>query len=308
MLYEFNNAKYNLTVAELDEIYDDIPNLTETAMPIKAMKARYYYLQGNKEEAYEMIDKARIDNPDIYFSDNLKAQFLFTEKKYDSAYVYAKKAFEGLPNNMPHYDMYMKTLAYKKMNAEIHEVFERVRSMAGDTKTIWLIYLRSVAQTTPLGNPYAMEKAYEGYSLFPSDDTIFTLYRILTYGQQRVLEAEKLFNQGSASYGQRDFVAASNYFIQAFDKDPLNYAYSLNSGLALYENKSFEEAAKYFDLTQNSKRKDNAERALRFKGLSLVNLGEFSKACAVFNKLKNQYPKRMYQQEFQKYCFRNNNN
>ena len=38
---------------ELDQISHDFPNLTETAMPIKAMKARYYYLAGNKEEAHE---------------------------------------------------------------------------------------------------------------------------------------------------------------------------------------------------------------------------------------------------------------
>ena len=45
LLYEFNNAQYNMTRQQLDEISHDFPNLTETAMPIKAMKARYYYLQ-----------------------------------------------------------------------------------------------------------------------------------------------------------------------------------------------------------------------------------------------------------------------
>ena len=44
LLYEFNNAQYTYTRAELDQISHDFPNLTETAMPIKAMKARYYYL------------------------------------------------------------------------------------------------------------------------------------------------------------------------------------------------------------------------------------------------------------------------
>ena len=54
LLYEFNNAQYTYTRAELDEISHDFPNLTETAMPIKAMKARYYWLSGNKQEAYKM--------------------------------------------------------------------------------------------------------------------------------------------------------------------------------------------------------------------------------------------------------------
>ena len=63
--------KFNMTRAQLDEISHDFPNLTETAMPIKSMKARYYYLQGNKQEAYEMIDEGAKDNPQIYFSENL---------------------------------------------------------------------------------------------------------------------------------------------------------------------------------------------------------------------------------------------
>jgi len=40
----------------------------------------------------------------------------------------------------------------------------------------------------------------------------------------------------------------------------------------------------------------------------LYQAGRGPQACAVFLKLKNQYPKRMYQQEFQKYCFSNTNN
>ena len=79
-LNEFNNAKYTYTRAELDQISHNFPNLTETAMPIKAMKARYYWLAGNKDEAYKMALGA-LDNPKIYFADNLKAQFFLKKIK-----------------------------------------------------------------------------------------------------------------------------------------------------------------------------------------------------------------------------------
>ena len=42
LLYEFNNAQYTYTRAELDEISHEFPNLTETAMPIKAMNCLLY--------------------------------------------------------------------------------------------------------------------------------------------------------------------------------------------------------------------------------------------------------------------------
>ena len=305
LLYEFNNAQYNFTLAELEEVYDDFPNLTETAMPIKSMKARYYYLNGERDRAFELLDEGQRDNPEIFFSENLRAQFYYDEKKYDSAYVYAKKAFSGLPNNMPHYDLYMKTLVAQKRTSEIYSTFNRVRQLAGDTKTIWLIYLRSLAQTHSLGNAFAMEEAQRGFNLYPDDESIFTLYRILTYGQQRLVEAGNLFNEASTAYQNRDFETAVNGFKKAFDLDPLNYAYALNAGLAYYESGRYAEAVPLFKLAQNSKRADNKERAMRFEGLALYQAGEPSKSCAVFNRLKNTYPKRMYLQEFQKYCFKN---
>jgi O-antigen ligase len=63
LLYEFNNGDYKLTLAELDQIEDDFPNLTETAMPIKAMKARYFYLNNQKERAHEYALLGAKDNP-----------------------------------------------------------------------------------------------------------------------------------------------------------------------------------------------------------------------------------------------------
>ena len=308
LLYEFNNAKYNLTRAQLDEISHDFPNLTETAMPIKAMKARYYYLQGNKEEAHQMIEEGIKDNPQIYFGENLKAQYLLQENQIDSAYVYAKRAFEGLPNNMPHYDIYMRTLVLKKDYQGIDAAFNRVQPIAGDTKTVWLIYIRSLAQTRSLGDSFAMDQAAKAYALFPEDETIFLLYRILTYGQPRILEAEKIFKSANEAYTARDFIQAAELFKQAFDLDPLQPSYCLNTGLAFYEGKQFDKAIEYFDLTIALEKAPIVERAFRYKGLSLYQAGRVPEACAVFLKLKNQYPKRMYQQEFQKYCLSNTNN
>ena len=157
LLYEFNNAQYTYTRAELDKISHDFPNLTETAMPIKAMKARYYYLAGNKQEAHEMALKGVKDNPKIHFGNNLKATFFLEENKIDSAYYYAKKAFDGLPNNMPHYDLYMRTLAFKRDAQAINSAFEKVRKIGGDTKS--RLYLRTLALTRSIGDPFSMAKS-----------------------------------------------------------------------------------------------------------------------------------------------------
>ena len=302
LLYEFNNGTYNLTLAELDQIEDDFPNLTETAMPIKAMKARYFYNNNQREKAHQYALLGAKDNPQIFFGENLKAQFFVAEKQIDSAYYYSKLAFENLPNNMPHYNLYMNSLVLRKDVTEMNKSFETVRTLGGDTPVIWSIYLRSLANVTGLGDTMTMSKAAEAFKLFPQDDTIFSLYRILTYGQQRVVQAEQLYKQGIELYNAKDFGAAFDLFNQAFDLDPLEYTYALNSGLALYENKQYPEAVGYLDRVQNSHKANLKEKALRYKGLALFKAGSTPEACATFLKLKNSYPKRMYQQEFNKYC------
>ena len=78
----------------------------------------------------------------------------------------------------------------------MNKSFETVRALGGDTTIIWTIYLRSLANVTGLGDTMTMSKAAEAFKLFPQDDTIFSLYRILTYGQQRVVQAEQLYKQG----------------------------------------------------------------------------------------------------------------
>ena len=103
-------------------------------------------------------------------------------------------------------------------------------------------------------------------------------------------------------YNAKDFNAAFDLFNQAFDLDPLEYTYALNSGLALYEDKQYPEAVSYLDRVQNSQKVNLKEKALRYKGLALYKAGSTPEACATFLKLINTYPKRMYKQEFNKYC------
>ena len=302
LLFEFNNAQYTYSREELDKISHDFPNLTETAMPIKAMKARYYYLAGNKQEAHEMALKGVHDNPKIHFGNNLKATFFLEENKIDSAYYYAKKSFDGLPNNMPHYDIYMRTLAFKRDAQAINSAFETVRKIGGDTKSIWTIYLRTLALTRSIGDPFSMAKSQEGFNLYPNDENIFQLYRILTYGQNRIAEADNFSSNAKALFDKGEYSQAAELYVKAFEKDPLRYSIALNAAFSFFNLKDFENALKYFNLSIQSRKAEVSEKGSRFKALCLINLGNRKEGCAEFIKLLNRFPRRMYQQEFNKYC------
>jgi O-antigen ligase len=303
LLYEFNNAKYNMTLAQLDEISNDFPNLTETAMPIKSMKARYFYNNGLKEQAYDLIRGGVKDNPYIRFNENLLSQFYFNDKQYDSSYHYAKIAFDNLPNNMPHFNMYMQNLVLKRDRDAMIAAYDRVLPLVrGDTKTVRSIFLRSIGQISNVGDPYTLQKAEEAFKLYPSDGQFFELYRIFTYGQQNIVQAKAFYKEATELYGQKKFSEAAAIFVKATDLDALDLTYSLNAGLAFYEAKDFENAIRYLKVTDTSHKDTLKEKALRYLALSYYASGQQPQACAQFVRLKDRYPKRMYQQEFQKYC------
>ena len=310
LLYEFNNAQYNMTLDQLEEISHDFPNLTETAMPIKSMKARYYYLNNQKEKAFKLAEEGMKDNPEIFFSENLLSLFHYQEGNYNKAYIYAKAAFDGLPNNMPHYDMMMKVCAVLKKYDEIDNTFEKIMDYQnddGNLKLIWTIYIRTLAQTRGAGDPHALSKAVEAYNLFPEDTSLSLFYRLLTYGETTVSAGAAAYQKGTELYNSKKYIEAAQYFKTAVDFDAIEKTYALNAGFAYFEAKNYEAAIRYFDLVIAARHNEKMiERALRYKAVSLYNSNQKGKACAVFLKLRDKYPSRMHLQEFQKYCLGNN--
>ena len=117
-----------------------------------------------------------------------------------------------------------------------------------------------------------------------------------------MVEAEQLYKQANELYQAKNFDEAFDLFKKAFDLDPLEYTYALNSGYALYENGKYEEAIAQLQMALNSHKPTIKEKALRHIGLSYYRIGNQVDAYSTFRKLLNTYPKRMYRQELQKYC------
>ncbi len=303
LLHEFNTGRYSYSLPELDQIQDEIPNITETAMPIKAMKARYYFRKEQIDKAIKYAKEGAKDNPTIYFPESLLAQIYLSQGNLAEAYKYSKAAFENLPKNLPHYDIHMQTLTALRKLDEVYTTFEKANSLTPNDKTIWVIFIRALSHLVTLGDAKATQVVTDAYNLFPDDSGILTYYKYFSYGQQRVVEAEKLVKQANESYTAKDYETAASLYQKAFELDPLELAYSLNTGLSLFQTKDFEKAIQYLNISKSSRRVEVKEGSIRFIALSLYNLGRRDEACAQFLQLTQLSPKRMmYRQEFQKYC------
>ena len=74
LLRDFNSNKYSVTMDKIDNITPDIPNITVTTIPMKSIKARYYFNANKYDKALELLDEGIAANPYLFFTENLKAQ------------------------------------------------------------------------------------------------------------------------------------------------------------------------------------------------------------------------------------------
>ena len=103
-----------------------------------------------------------------------------------------------------------------------------------------------------------MDKASEAHNLFPESKNIFTLYKWLTYGQDRVNRAAQASVRANELYNNGNYEEASIQFAEALDLDPLESGYGLNAGLSDFEAKDYKSAINFFNIVIPSKNKENS--------------------------------------------------
>ena len=111
-----------------------------------------------------------------------------------------------------------------------------------------------------------MSKAQEAFNLYPEDVNIFQLYRMLTYGQDRVNRAEQISKEAKKLFEEQNFKKSSELYIEAFDLDPLKFSHALNAGLSFFRLGDYVNSIKYLGIAMSSKRLDVDEKSSKGSG------------------------------------------
>ena len=148
LLRDFNNNQYSVTMDRIDHITPEIPNITVTTIPMKSIKARYYFNAQKYDKALKLLNEGISANPYLFYSENLKAQIFLKQSKIDSAFINAKKAFYGLPKNDLHASTFAQTLQIKRDLDEILNVFQVIDDKS--SSTVWKNFLVVLSQQLPL--------------------------------------------------------------------------------------------------------------------------------------------------------------
>ena len=275
LLQDFNSNQFNVPLNRVETLVPAIPNITVTTIPINSVKARYFFNAKQYDKALALIDKGTGANPYLYYSEILKSQIYFAQGKIDSAFVNARKAFFGLPNNDLHASHYINVINQKRDAEALEEAFELL--VAKNKINNWRNYLIIASQISPR-NEVLIERAKRAATLFPEDSNIQQLYRAIAIGQQALNEANSFSNLALAQFNQQDYANAATNFELAIAKNPLEYSYYENAATSNYLSGNLEKAVEQIDKVINEMNPLNG-KCEYIKALIFIKMGDPIGAC-----------------------------
>ena len=276
ILKDFNSNKYNLPLNQIETFIPPLPNITVTTIPMNAIKARYYFHYKKYEKALTSLNNDINANPYLFYSELLKSQIFQEKGKIDSAYVYAKKAFYGLPNNDLHASNYLNLVYKTQDKAEIKKAYEYVN--LNQNENIWKNYLIVASGLYPQKDNQLIGYAKQAISLFPNNQEIKNLFRQISVGIEGIKNASSYSQKGLEYFNNKDYVKAAQQFELAFKNDPLNYANFENAATANYLLGQLNKALEQIDIVINELNPLNG-KCEYIKALIFIRMGDQKGAC-----------------------------
>ena len=276
LLRDFNSNKYSITMDKIDNITPDLPNITVTTIPMKSIKARYYFNAKKYDKAIELLNEGIPANPYLFFSENLKAQIFLKQNKTDSAFVNAKKAFYGLPKNALHASTFAQAISLKRDLNEAKKVFQVLSDKSG--VVIWKNFLIVLSQMVQSGEKDLIKYAYQASKLYPEDKELFSLKKLAVIGQGNINRAQVISNKGLAYFNDKLYVEAAIEFEDAAKVDSLEYAHFENAASAYFMAGDFEKALIYSDKVINEFNPKTGKSEY-INALVHINIGGVPRAC-----------------------------
>ncbi|MCI4642386.1 MAG: O-antigen ligase family protein [Flavobacteriaceae bacterium] len=279
LLEDFGSQKFDTELELIESIDYNTPNIGATALPIKAMIANYY---SQDSLVTSLLDQAIKDNPFIKYPQTLKSIRYRTAGNIDSALVYAKEAFYGLPKNELHIVNYFSVLSLLKDSLEIDKVYEKIKTM--NSKNVANAYLLSQVSIGRSMNKKLERVTNEAIKLYPEEEK-FKLYKLRLLNGDSILRiANNLFEEATADFEAGNFKKSAHSYLEASKILPEDPAYLENAGHAYYLNNQNNKALSMFDSVINHY-SNGTGKAEYLKGLMLYETkGVVNEACDLFQR------------------------
>jgi len=283
---DYNKGSFDDPVEEIDLYEEDFPNVTQTAMPIKAIKAHYYAQSNRIDEAIDILKTGpkKFDNPFIGIYEAKLANIYNDLEQYDSAFKYATIAYDKLSNNLYHAGHLIKSASELKKFDIVKKVFDKNRKY--NEEGIWYFFLRTMyanSVESEIDIDSLRQISIKARNLFPQNDQIKIIFQDLIYGYEKLQQAEDYFNKGSDLYSIGDYEGSFNEYQKASNLIPTEYAYRQNMALAKISSQDFDVALDILNYTIDSLTvPDENARIYILRGGIMVLKGLAFDACLDF--------------------------
>ena len=179
------------------------------------------------DKALNLVNMGVKANPFLFYSEILKSQIFEEQGELDSAKYYARKAFQGLPNNDLHSSKYLNIISKTRDRDELESAFEL---LTYNNKTLnWKNYLIIASSFYPPGDKNIVRKAEQARKTFPNDQEFELIYRQVLLGKENINVAANFSNKGLEYFNLSDYKNAAAEFEKALEYNYLDYAYYENA-------------------------------------------------------------------------------
>jgi tetratricopeptide (TPR) repeat protein len=278
LLNDFNKQKFVTSLDYIESIDDDYPNITATALPIKAIKANYYT---NDSVVSRLLDLSIKDNPYIKYPQALKSIRFKDQGLLDSSLYFARDAFNAIPNNELHAIAYLSILTTLKDTIAMDSVLNITKSL--NSSNIWSAYLSDLLLIDISFSEDKLSVFNQAIDLFPGDSRFEFYKKNFVMGDLLINETGKVYLQATSEFEQKKFLKSAQTYLAGSKLDPTDPSFLENAAHSYYLLKDKAKALKLFDSVINHY-PNTTGKAHYLKGLMLVETyGEIQEPCRLFN-------------------------
>ena len=278
ILNDYNTQNFSIEPESFDRFDISFPNLTQTSVPIKLLKGRYYKKNGSFQKAITLFKESIKLNPFLKMAEGELSLTYYDIQEYDSAYYFGKDAFYSLPDNNTHRYAYFQALAQKKDSVELDNAFELIKNK--NNRNHWINYLLSRNSISQKHTPYSdsILKVYKQLFELEKDYIARAFESRIINGKYVVADAVKISEDAAALYNEKKYVEAGELYELASGIDPYDYTYYQNAALAFANTSEVDKAINYFDKVIYDFQVNDG-KAHFYKGILLLKIEKKSQGC-----------------------------
>ena len=283
LMYDFNSNTLDLPLYMVNKIDNNFPNVSLSALPIKYLQARYYEDVDSIEIAKKLYLESIDANPYLKAGEAELAGLYYNQKEYDSAYYYAKMAFEQIPNSNMHRAIYFKTIQHRKDTIELRSAFNKIKEF--NNPNHWKEYF--IRRTNMVGandnEVVELLKEYRVKFEIGNDPETDILESILMSGSENVVLSVELSLEATKLFEEKKYLSSANLYEMAIDLDPTDYTFYENAAIAYNLGEQYDKAKVYFEKVINRFKPMNG-KAEFYYGVMLVKLDNSIEGCNYLKK------------------------